>query len=240
MLRQILDAHEGVLPEGCHVVFCNTGLEHPGTLRFVHEVELNWGVPVVWLEYRRPRAFVVVDYDSASRKGEPFEELIAKKSALPNGRMRFCTQELKIFTIKRYAEEHLGLTEWQEVIGLRYDEPRRVARLDQWHGSRDVVAPMFHAKHDKQHVIDYWKVSPFDLDIPAYAGNCVGCFLKGAALTRHIAEQDPSTLEWWAKAEELSGSVFNNHRPTYRDIIKAAGGQLPMFDDSSIPFACTD
>lgn len=30
----------------------NTGLEHQATLEFVRDVEHEWGVPIVWLEYR--------------------------------------------------------------------------------------------------------------------------------------------------------------------------------------------
>lgn len=52
MLAQILEAHGGRLPEGCHVVFANTGREMPETLTFVHEVSLRWGVPIRWLEWR--------------------------------------------------------------------------------------------------------------------------------------------------------------------------------------------
>lgn len=33
------------------VLFCNTGRERNETLDFVHAVETNWQVPVVWLEY---------------------------------------------------------------------------------------------------------------------------------------------------------------------------------------------
>lgn len=34
-------------------LFCNTGREHDATLDFVHDVEMKWGVPVIWLEYCR-------------------------------------------------------------------------------------------------------------------------------------------------------------------------------------------
>ena len=49
MLRQILDAHDGKLPDDVIVCFQNTGLEHPMTYEFVKEVEDNWQVPILWL-----------------------------------------------------------------------------------------------------------------------------------------------------------------------------------------------
>ena len=78
MLRKILDAHGGSLPMDARVCFANTGMEHPKTLEFVHRVATEWGVDVVWLEYDPTvkRHFRVVDYESASRDGEPFETMI--------------------------------------------------------------------------------------------------------------------------------------------------------------------
>lgn len=50
MLFMILCAHGGVLPDDVYVVFANTGKEREETLRFVHEVEVRWGVRVWWIE----------------------------------------------------------------------------------------------------------------------------------------------------------------------------------------------
>jgi len=36
--------------EDISIVFCNTGQEHEGTLKFVHDCEAKFGWPVVWLE----------------------------------------------------------------------------------------------------------------------------------------------------------------------------------------------
>src|SRR6478736_5735630 len=85
MLRQILDAHGGKLPDDVHVCFANTGKEREETLRFVHECATRWGVRVRWLEFRSDRKrlpveqrFAEVGYNSASRAGEPFEEIIRR------------------------------------------------------------------------------------------------------------------------------------------------------------------
>ena len=57
------------------VVFCNTGKEMPETLEFVRDCEKHWGVPIIWLEYAGKKQYKVVNYDTASRNGEPFERL---------------------------------------------------------------------------------------------------------------------------------------------------------------------
>ena len=51
MLRHVLDAHGGRLPEDVHVLFANTGKERPETLDFVEECATRWDVPIRWVEY---------------------------------------------------------------------------------------------------------------------------------------------------------------------------------------------
>lgn len=83
MLHQILEANGG-LPDRAKVVFSNTGREMPETLDFVREVSGRWDVPIVWVELERGAEaggrFRVVSHNSAARNGEPFEDMIRKKS----------------------------------------------------------------------------------------------------------------------------------------------------------------
>ena len=103
MLHQILEAN-GDLPERCKVVFANTGREMPETLDFVQECSERWSVPIIWLEYRKQMPkFVTVSHNSASRDGEPFRQALEQPKILPNVHRRFCTQELKVKTIKLYV-----------------------------------------------------------------------------------------------------------------------------------------
>lgn len=140
MLRQILDAHGGKLPQNVVVAFANTGKERPETLRFVHEVGTRWGVQIEWLEWRatpsqaegraglkrwlaedagrsslvNAAGFERVGYNSASQNGEPFAALIAMKQYTPNALARFCTEELKVLTIERFLTARVpnGGCEW--------------------------------------------------------------------------------------------------------------------------------
>lgn len=155
MLKHILDAHGGTLPADVHVAFANTGMEREETLRFVHECESRWSVPIHWIEWRAtPRratgtaslaawldandperrmvaeaGFERVGFNSASRGGEPFEALIAMKQRLPNWQERWCTEFLKVTPLTALASS-FGWEpgSYREVIGLRGDEGFRIMR----------------------------------------------------------------------------------------------------------------
>jgi len=257
MLRQIIDAHGGTLPADVVPLFCNTGREHEATLKFLHEIETRW-TPIVWLEYRyRPEAervhgFEVVNYCTASRNGEPFEQLVIAKNCLPNPVMRLCTSELKIRTGNRYAR-WVGWKEWDRAVGLRADEPRRVAKMRADIAAEDVVLPMARAGHTLADVRTFWRTQPFDLqlpmDDPAF-GNCDLCFLKKRAKLEKVMHSDPSRGEWWARQEERgladgsAGGKFRSDRPTYRQMLTQLTLQGRLIDDAieddTLPCACTD
>ena len=52
MLRHIVDAYGGRLPDSVSVIFANTGLERPETLEFVDVCGREWGVDIVWVLWR--------------------------------------------------------------------------------------------------------------------------------------------------------------------------------------------
>ena len=100
MLYKILESNDG-LPERAKVIFTNTGREMNQSLDFVQECSEKWNVNVTWLEYdliNEKHTFKLVNHNSASRNGEPFEKLINKYGRLPNAIQRYCTGVLKIQT----------------------------------------------------------------------------------------------------------------------------------------------
>lgn len=252
MLWQILQAYGGNLPEGIKVVFANTGLEHSATLDFIRNVEANWGAKVHWLEYCGKNAWAEVTYETASRNGEPFDILVQERQYLPNPVTRFCTVELKIRTIDRWAESLGWLDGHTDVVGLRYDEPHRVSRIKANHRRNQVHCPMFYARHTLEDVEKFWQQHQFRLEIPRLLGNCVGCFLKGRDKIQRIAKDHPDYLEWWAKKEESAIGLqqngtakmarFRSDRPSYRGLIKMAQSQQEFVftDDDTLPCHCTD
>ncbi len=70
----------------------------------------------------------MVDFASHSRQGEPFEALIRKRQYLPNPVDGGCTTSLKIREMHKFVRS-LGWTDWDQFIGIRADEQRRVAKI---------------------------------------------------------------------------------------------------------------
>ncbi len=244
MLRKILDAYGGSLPTDARVCFANTGMEHPKTLEFVNRVATEWGVDVVWLEYDPTvkRHFKVVDYESASRDGEPFETMINYRGMLPNPFMRFCTHRMKVRCITGYLAS-LGWKYWDSVVGLRADEPRRVAGIRPDRKSETIVCPMHEAGHTLEDVERFWDSMPWKLEIPRWLGNCVGCFLKSRGRLEMIAEHHPEFLDWWIRQEEKFGQKFGiDNRPSYNALVQQVTIQGRLFEDdgSSLPCTCTE
>lgn len=253
MLWQILDAHGGQLPDDVYVTFANTGKEREETLRFVHECGSRWGVPIRWLEWRARKGeikdrFEEVGFNSASRNGEPFMALVRDKSYLPNSVMRFCTIELKIRTMGWFMQA-LGYETWVNVIGLRHDEPTRVARArkpqkDRWTNA----IPLDDAKVSNRDVRAFWRKQDFDLNLLPFEGNCDGCFLKARPKLMEIERTAPGTLQWWAEAEaEALGAnpAGQRFRPeyTYAELIDAVRRQGDLFqgffdDDPEMDAEC--
>jgi len=249
MLRQILDAHGGTLPPDVIVLFANTGKERLETLDFVHECETRWSVPIRWVEYASEPdgdglAHVTrsVTYETASREGEPFAALIRARSFLPNPIMRFCTSELKIRPMGK-ACRALGWDHWTNLIGLRADEPRRVAKTTAPTRQRwDNECPLARAGVTVADVAAYWTASPFDLQLMSHEGNCDLCFLKGRAKIERIMRARPDLATWWAEQEE--DKTFRKDRPTYRRMLENVQAS-PMLtgldiDDETMPCGCTD
>ena len=258
MLYKVLEAHQMSLPSDAVVCFANTGKEDEATLKFVHDCETNWNVPIVWLEYKNAEEskdrFKVVSYETASRNGEPFEAVIRKKNYLPNPVTRFCTIEMKIRTIANYLLsikfcETRSEGEYMSWVGIRADEPRRAAKIP-----RDRT-PLVTAGIGKKDVGDFWKSQPFDLELPnfngvTYHGNCDLCFLKGESQTRSLIAEKPERAICWAKMEALAlalaskpdGARFRKDRDSYQSMMDFAKDQMPMFDkaDDSIPCFCGD
>ena len=249
MLRNILDAYGGSLPAQGHVVFANTGKEHPATLDFIKEIETRWSVPIQWVErdFKNEAGVRLVNFDTASKNGEPFGELITKKHYLPNPITRFCTEELKVKAIAKYMKS-IGVESGTMAVGLRADEPRRVHRVngDSRNGF-DYVCPMHSAGHVIADVLDFWKSSDFDLMLPnndRAFGNCDLCFLKGRSILERVIRHDPSLADWWIEREKEIGAKFRKDIPTFAQMVVQIRIQPELFgeedDDDIIPCLCTD
>ena len=92
--------------------------------------------------------------------------------------------------------------EFLSLVGLRADEPRRVARVlernnvvtdvERLADGEYVYAPLFEMGVGKTEVFDFWARQSWDLAIPhdINLSNCVYCFMKGERALREIATNE--------------------------------------------------
>lgn len=255
--------------------FANTGKERNETLDFVHEIEVRYDVPIVWGEYRRVPAasipagvypdetrnrnlakaadagekahwFEIVNYETASRKGEPFNALCEWTPGLPNPVGRACSTQMKFRTAARYMFTN-GFAEYAPAIGIRKDEAHRKASiLATCDGYEHPQFPLIDALITERDVIEYWAKQPFDLHLKSYEGNCDLCFLKRLSKRVRIARERPELVPWWkdweerkkATARQSHGAEFRQGQPFSR--IEAMAKQSVMIDiDDEADIGCS-
>tara|TARA_R110000772_G_scaffold131557_1_gene239806 strand:- start:4141 stop:4950 length:810 start_codon:yes stop_codon:yes gene_type:complete len=246
MLWKCLEAHDGKLPDEAVVTFANTGKEMPQTLDFLQACSDSWGVDIIWLEFvSRKKDPEVVDYKIASRNGEPFDLLTSEKKYLPNPRMRFCTTELKIVPIQKYMAS-IGHTDFTTAVGIRADEPRRVAKQK---AKDDYIVPLADDGTTIETIRDFWDSQPFGLELPfmqdgtSNASNCDLCFLKGRQIRASIMRENPTLADWWIGQENKIGGRFRKDQTSYSDMKVIATDQPNLFNfgnDESISCFCGD
>lgn len=213
-------------------IFCNTGKEAEGTLNFVRKCGEYFDKKIIWLEYtsENKEKYKIVNFETASRKGEPFEQLIKKKNYIPNQMTRFCSMELKALTIKRYLKDlELNINNIDMLLGIRADEQNRYFKLkgnarNKWEN----VMPLYKDGITKKHIFEFWKNQPFDLEINSHEGNCDLCFLKGMTKKIELLRQKPEIAQWWADMENLIGATFNKNHSIH-DLLNKSKTQLNLF-----------
>lgn len=236
------------------VLFCNTGKEREATLRFVRDCGAHWGVAIVWLEYRPGSKFAIVDFETASRAGEPFDAIITQRGhILPNMRSPYCSSELKTRTMHRYLRS-VGVNEWDTFIGIRADEPIRVSKFranpSPETRSEEIYMPLAEAGITASMVGDFWRAQPFDLGLPNHngttpEGNCDLCFKKAGAKLVSIISARPESAVWWAEKEAFAtkyatgdGCRFRIDRPGYAAMAAFARDQVDAFDKTEHDISC--
>lgn len=258
MLCKIVEAHGGTLPDDVIVSFANTGKEREETLRFVDDCARHLGITVHWLEWwpvdestklggAQKDRWKAVNFETASRNGEPFAELIRRATHPPTVVTRMCTAELKTKPIHAHMRSlGFGLPrQFITVAGIRSDEPRRVAKMRK-RQDIEFALPLADAGETKETVAAFWQSMPFDLALPSFngetlQGNCDLCYLKSTAKMLRIIREEPFRADWWI-AQEAGGKLFRIDRPNYA-ALKVIALQ-PQFDfepqEESLPCECTD
>lgn len=233
-------------------VFANTGQELEKTLVFVDRCDKEWGLNIVWTEAvvyhdeRKSCGHRVVTFNTASRDGKPFEEVI-KKYGIPNKPFPHCTRELKKNTINSYRNS-IGWKDCFSAIGIRRDEPKRVKPSAD---AERIVYPLFHwFPTVKPEIRDWWDDQPFQLGLKSYQGNCSWCWKKSTTKLIRIAKETPEVFMFPDRMEReyaMAGPsgqpqvFFRDHRSA-NDILGMAEILQPglLFEDPDEDSGCSE
>lgn len=239
------------------VTFANTGEEQEATLQFVHQCDQQFGFGTVWLEAKVSEArgegttFTQVTFESASRKGEPYEAVI-KKYGIPNLSFLHCTRELKQRPITKYLRAfHWEKGNGEVAIGIRADEASRVPSPTA-QAAFDTVYPLIDWGVDKQEVNEFWEGQSFTLGLEEHQGNCKWCFKKSFAKHALLAKESPEVYAFprrmereYALAgpgEKNGGRVFFRGNRSTDQLLNYVGllTPSPRVVDADEPSGCTE
>jgi hypothetical protein len=197
-------------------VFMNTGKEREETLLFADKCDKEFGLNLIWLEAKiNPEkgtgtTYKIVDFNSASRNGEPFEAMLTKYP-MPNNMASNCTRELKQRPIDAYLRDNFNGRDIIRVVGIRFDEAHRKSLNAENEG---IIYPLCdEIRVDSRFIRSWWEKQPFDLKLKDYEGNCDLCFKKSLKKRLTIIKENPGVADWWNKMEQ-----------------KYSNEQIPRFD----------
>lgn len=221
------------------VVFANTGKESEDTLFFVDECASEWNIDIKWIEGYPSDVgkgwsvnHKLVTYETASRKGEPFEAMI-KKLGIPFQSAPFCSPQLKTAPIKHYLRS-IGWSKYYTAIGIRYDEQKRVNKN---HKKNRIIYPLIELNPvTKNQIKQWWDLQSFDLDIHPDDGNCVCCWKKSFNVLARIMERTPNSFDWWQEMTDKYGR--SNHKSYKGDLQSFYRGNKTINDIKEMAKLC--
>lgn len=205
-------------------VFANTGEETEETLEFVEYCDKTFNMNLVWVEavvhseMGVGTTHRVVDFKTASRKGEPFEAIISK-FGIPNQAFPHCTRETKLRPITSYMKNGLGWKDYYTAIGIRSDE---MDRINPNYLKNKLYYPLVtDIPTSKQKINAFWRDQPHRLQLKGYQGNCKTCWKKSFNKLMTISKENPEYFDFMRRMEDK----YENFIPEGRNLTEE---QLPL------------
>lgn len=171
-------------------VFMDTGAEHPKTYDFVRQCNEYFDLNLVCLKAKvnplrgKGVTYQVIGLDEIGHNLDVWRDMCAKYST-PYMHGAFCTKNFKTSPFKKYADARFGRNNYHTILGIRIDEPARLAQRKNFSYLADI------SDFEKQDILDWWAKMPFDLKIPEHLGNCVFCIKKGINKIALAARDEP-------------------------------------------------
>lgn len=201
--------------ENVDIVLMDTGAEHPLSYQFAKDMVEYFGVNVVCLrgDFDQPLgkavSYSVVEIGELKHDLKPFKAMMKKYGTPYIGGM-FCTDRMKLQPFKKYCDNKYGKNNYETILGIRADEPKRL---------RDKPFISYLADlcdDDKQDVLDFWSEQVFDLQIEEWNGNCVFCPKKSNLKLVAAQRDNPSLyIEWVEAINEESVRLVDSRTASY-------------------------
>ena len=226
MAQAILSSPIGRAYDSVKTVFANTGQENEQTLEFVRRCDVAFGLGVVWVEAdvhpadRKAPTARVVNFNTASRKGEPFEAAI-RKYGIPNQAFKHCTRTLKLAPITDYLRGcGWAPGSYDTAIGIRVDEVDRISAKAK---TNRIVYPLVEWwPTTKPEVNTWWRLQPFRLQLKGYQGNCSWCWKKSLRKHLTLLRETPQIYDFPERMEREYAHVgpeFSGTRKTHQSAL---------------------
>jgi hypothetical protein len=192
MVYKTLEAHGGALPPDVHLFFQNTGKERgdagfhrPDRQALESEHRLDGVMPRVRSAgrcalvpaggFRNIQSQRRTVHDNA-RVLRRVQEGREKPGAGATELLEQYVHRVPEGEDRRKHMRALGYTEWDCVVGIRYDEPKRYHRMmaanDRGGTRGDNLCPSYTAGITKEDVAEFWSAQRFDLGMDSDFGNC--------------------------------------------------------------------
>jgi hypothetical protein len=134
---------------------------------------------------------------------ETLPEYIRRSKFMPGHRARFCTRIFKIEQYNKWLEKQLEDSQVELAIGIRADEPKRIGNQSEIEGVtiRYPLQDQGYGIWDVIRTCTEYNLLP---RYPAYmaAGGCKGCYYKGKAEVKAMAQLCPHVLDELQPIEE--------------------------------------
>lgn len=173
-----------------HIIFMDTGAEHPATYQFIRDIVAHWKINLTCLrawpneKMGKPGMYEIVDLSRIGPDLEPWKRML-NKYGHPYVGGAFCTDRMKTVPFTKYCQDVFGKGNYTTWLGIRTDEPKRLKARDGFRYLADI------SDFEKQDVLYWWEEQPFDLGIQEHLGNCVFCIKKSLQKVALAAKDEP-------------------------------------------------